>query len=343
MPKKTQATHPVRRPVPVPRPVRAGPGADHPGDRRAGARRPLRAGRRPRGRHRLHRDQRPRRRHAAAGDCAPPGCGSSGGAWPTCSSPSCSSSSSLQIVYGLFSDTPLFAREGTRPLTLLVLAALAPLVVVRRLLKHRTVTTGTLFGAISAFLLLPIAFYLRVPDHRRPAGVGVLRERPADDVVHVLQPDHHHDRGLRRPDGRHAARAAGRDRRGRVGSGVPGDVRRHAGRPAGAALGRRQARGRRRPGGVRQPMARRRANRRRTPTEARARRRAPGRGARRRAREVYARACCATCFFVPRIRVAPTMTRMTATSTSSCWISGQAGGGQVHPARRRPSPCRRRA
>ncbi len=64
----------------------------------------------------------------------------------------------LQIVYGLFSDTPLFAREGTRPLTLLVLAALAPLVVMRRLLKHRTVTTGTLFGAISAFLLLPIAF-----------------------------------------------------------------------------------------------------------------------------------------------------------------------------------------
>jgi hypothetical protein len=64
----------------------------------------------------------------------------------------------LQIVYGLFSDTPLFAREGTRPLTLLVLAALAPLVVVRRLLKHRTVTTGTLFGAVSAFLLLPIAF-----------------------------------------------------------------------------------------------------------------------------------------------------------------------------------------
>jgi hypothetical protein len=64
----------------------------------------------------------------------------------------------LQVAYGLFAETSLFAREGTRPLTLLVLAALAPLVVVRRLLKHRTVTTGTLFGAISAFLLLPIAF-----------------------------------------------------------------------------------------------------------------------------------------------------------------------------------------
>ncbi len=65
----------------------------------------------------------------------------------------------VQIAWGLISDTPLFTRESTRPLTLLILAVLAPLVVVRRLLKHRTVTTGTLLGAISAFLLLPIAFY----------------------------------------------------------------------------------------------------------------------------------------------------------------------------------------
>jgi len=65
----------------------------------------------------------------------------------------------LGIVYGLVADAELFSREATRPVTLLVLAALAPLVVVRRLLQHRTVTRGTLFGAISAFLLLPIAFY----------------------------------------------------------------------------------------------------------------------------------------------------------------------------------------
>jgi hypothetical protein len=63
------------------------------------------------------------------------------------------------VVYGLVADTELFSRQATRPVTLLVLAALAPLVVVRRLLQHRTVTRGTLFGAISAFLLLPIAFY----------------------------------------------------------------------------------------------------------------------------------------------------------------------------------------
>jgi hypothetical protein len=65
----------------------------------------------------------------------------------------------VQIVYGVLSDSPVYTREGTRPVTLLVLAVLAPLVVVRRLLKHRTVTTGTLLGAVSTFLLLPIAFY----------------------------------------------------------------------------------------------------------------------------------------------------------------------------------------
>ncbi len=64
----------------------------------------------------------------------------------------------VQITYGLATDTALFAREATRPLTLLILSALAPMVVVRRLLQHRSVTTGTLFGAISAFLLMTIAF-----------------------------------------------------------------------------------------------------------------------------------------------------------------------------------------
>ncbi len=64
----------------------------------------------------------------------------------------------VQITYGLATDTALFGREATRPLTLLILSALAPLVVVRRLLQHRTVTTGTLLGAISAFLLMTIAF-----------------------------------------------------------------------------------------------------------------------------------------------------------------------------------------
>jgi len=39
-----------------------------------------------------------------------------------------------------------------------VLSLLAPLVIVRRLLQHREVTTRTLQGAISAYLLIPVAF-----------------------------------------------------------------------------------------------------------------------------------------------------------------------------------------
>jgi hypothetical protein len=45
------------------------------------------------------------------------------------------------------------------PAVLVVLAALAPIVVVRRLLHHRVITTGTLQGAIAAYLLIPIAFF----------------------------------------------------------------------------------------------------------------------------------------------------------------------------------------
>jgi len=64
-----------------------------------------------------------------------------------------------QIVRGMITGLVLDGgRDGSRPLSLLVLSVLAPAVVVRRLLQHRTVTTGTLLGAVSAFLLLPIAF-----------------------------------------------------------------------------------------------------------------------------------------------------------------------------------------
>ncbi len=64
------------------------------------------------------------------------------------------------VVVGLLTAIPTATiDDSSHPLTLLVLAMLAPLVVIRRLLHHRTVTTGTLLGAISAFLLIPIAFY----------------------------------------------------------------------------------------------------------------------------------------------------------------------------------------
>ena len=53
-----------------------------------------------------------------------------------------------------------------------VLALLAPVVIVRRLLRHRDVTTRTVQGAISAYLLIPVAFqfvFLSV-DELLPGG-----------------------------------------------------------------------------------------------------------------------------------------------------------------------------
>jgi len=54
--------------------------------------------------------------------------------------------------------TVTYVEDSSHPFSLLVLSALTPLFVVRRLLRHRAVTTGTVLGAISAFLLIPIAF-----------------------------------------------------------------------------------------------------------------------------------------------------------------------------------------
>jgi hypothetical protein len=45
------------------------------------------------------------------------------------------------------------------PIIITLLAAVAPVVVVRRLLQHRIVTRGTLMGAVSAYLLIPVAFF----------------------------------------------------------------------------------------------------------------------------------------------------------------------------------------
>jgi hypothetical protein len=48
---------------------------------------------------------------------------------------------------------------GTPPLLPLILAVIAPIVVVRRLIRHRVVSRGTLTGAVSAYLLIPVAFF----------------------------------------------------------------------------------------------------------------------------------------------------------------------------------------
>lgn len=48
---------------------------------------------------------------------------------------------------------------GTPSLVLVVLAVVAPVVVVRRLLRHRRITRATLFAALSAYLLIAVAFF----------------------------------------------------------------------------------------------------------------------------------------------------------------------------------------
>jgi hypothetical protein len=45
------------------------------------------------------------------------------------------------------------------PFFVVLFAAIAPVVVIRRLVNHREVTRGTLLGAISGYLLIAIAFY----------------------------------------------------------------------------------------------------------------------------------------------------------------------------------------
>lgn len=45
------------------------------------------------------------------------------------------------------------------PFLVVSLAVLAPMAVIRRLVHHREVTRGTLLGAISGYLLIPIAFF----------------------------------------------------------------------------------------------------------------------------------------------------------------------------------------
>jgi hypothetical protein len=50
-------------------------------------------------------------------------------------------------------------ETSTPPLLSVLLAVVAPVVVVRRLVRHRVVSRGTLTGAVSAYLLIPVAFF----------------------------------------------------------------------------------------------------------------------------------------------------------------------------------------
>lgn len=65
---------------------------------------------------------------------------------------------SILALVTTFSDV-VPPPTSAAPLLVVVLSIVAPMAIVRRLVQHREVTRGTLLGAISGYLLLPIAFF----------------------------------------------------------------------------------------------------------------------------------------------------------------------------------------
>jgi len=50
-------------------------------------------------------------------------------------------------------------RTFMAPFMVIVIAAFAPLVIIRRLVEHRRVTHSTMFGALAGYLLIPIVYF----------------------------------------------------------------------------------------------------------------------------------------------------------------------------------------
>jgi hypothetical protein len=63
----------------------------------------------------------------------------------------------LSVFTGIGRDAPL--SGVVTPISWTILATFAPVVIVRRVLCHRVVTRRTLMGAVTAYLLLAVAFY----------------------------------------------------------------------------------------------------------------------------------------------------------------------------------------
>lgn len=64
----------------------------------------------------------------------------------------------LLALLATFTDA-VVAPAAAAPALVVVLAIIAPVAIIRRLIQHREVTRGTLLGAISGYLLLPIAYF----------------------------------------------------------------------------------------------------------------------------------------------------------------------------------------
>ncbi len=63
------------------------------------------------------------------------------------------------LVIALASSAGAATAPVAAPVAQVLVAALAPAVVIRRLLRHRRVSSGTLLGAISAYVLIALAFF----------------------------------------------------------------------------------------------------------------------------------------------------------------------------------------
>jgi len=65
----------------------------------------------------------------------------------------------LLTFVAAFTDIPIVGDRYNPAGAVALLSVLVPLVVVRRLLRHARVSSATLLGAISAYLLIPVAFF----------------------------------------------------------------------------------------------------------------------------------------------------------------------------------------
>jgi hypothetical protein len=66
----------------------------------------------------------------------------------------------LLVVVDALPGTTVVIDDGGVPLVpMAVLSVLVPVIVVMRVLRHRSVSAGTVLGAISAYLLIPVAFF----------------------------------------------------------------------------------------------------------------------------------------------------------------------------------------
>jgi lysylphosphatidylglycerol synthetase-like protein (DUF2156 family) len=71
------------------------------------------------------------------------------------------------------------------PTLIVVLAVLTPLSIVRRLLQHRTITLSTLIGALSVYLLIPVAyFYLFLALNRDTGGGFFATPQPTESFMY---------------------------------------------------------------------------------------------------------------------------------------------------------------